>query len=82
MIMITPLLETTTKPGSATKPFPGVHAGAHSESGEKSGRAAGSRAEAPVARDAARDLQRRPALPRHVLVEVRGHLFCRRRRAD
>ncbi len=38
MIMITPLPGvTTTKPGSATKPFPGVEAGVFSESGEKVG---------------------------------------------
>jgi acetyl-CoA synthetase len=38
MIMITPLPGvTTTKPGSATKPFPGVDAGVYSESGEEVG---------------------------------------------
>jgi acetyl-CoA synthetase len=38
MIMITPLPGVTTaKPGSATKPFPGVHAGVYSESGEEVG---------------------------------------------
>jgi acetyl-CoA synthetase len=36
MILITPLPGvTTTKPGSATKPFPGVDAGVYSESGEE-----------------------------------------------
>ena len=39
------------------------------------------RAAPAVARDAARDLRRRPALPRHVLVEVPGRLLRRRRRA-
>jgi acetyl-CoA synthetase len=38
MILITPLPGvTTTKPGSATKPFPGVAAGVYSESGEEVG---------------------------------------------
>ena len=38
MILITPLPGvTTTKPGSATKPFPGVHAGVYSDSGEEVG---------------------------------------------
>ena len=38
MILITPLPGvTTTKPGSATKPFPGVDAGVYSESGEEVG---------------------------------------------
>jgi acetyl-CoA synthetase len=38
MIMITPLPGVTTlKPGSATKPFPGVHAAVYSEAGEEVG---------------------------------------------
>jgi acetyl-CoA synthetase len=38
MILITPLPGiTTAKPGSATKPFPGVDAGVYSESGEEVG---------------------------------------------
>jgi acetyl-CoA synthetase len=38
MIMITPLPGMTTlKPGSATKPFPGVHAAVYSEAGEEVG---------------------------------------------
>jgi acetyl-CoA synthetase len=38
MILITPLPGvTTTKPGSATKPFPGVEAGVYSENGEEVG---------------------------------------------
>src|SRR5690242_18491688 len=38
MIMITPLPAiTTTKPGSATKPFPGVEAAVYSESGDEVG---------------------------------------------
>jgi acetyl-CoA synthetase len=38
MILITPLPGvTTTKPGSATKPFPGVAAGVYSESGQEVG---------------------------------------------
>ena len=74
MVMITPLPGvTTTKPGSATKPFPGVEAGVFDERGQRgrAGRRRLPRAEAPVAGDAARDLRRRRALPRDVLVEVR-----------
>ena len=38
MVMITPLPGvTTTKPGSATKPFPGVEAGVFNEAGEEVG---------------------------------------------
>ena len=38
MILITPLPGvTTTKPGSATKPFPGIDAGVYSESGDEVG---------------------------------------------
>ena len=38
MILITPLPGvTTTKPGSATKPFPGVEAGVFNEAGEEVG---------------------------------------------
>jgi len=38
MILITPLPGvTTTKPGSATKPFPGIDAGVYSEGGEEVG---------------------------------------------
>jgi acetyl-CoA synthetase len=38
MILITPLPGVTTlKPGSATKPFPGVHAAVYSEAGEEVG---------------------------------------------
>jgi len=38
MILITPLPGvTTTKPGSATKPFPGVDAGVYSENGDEVG---------------------------------------------
>jgi acetyl-CoA synthetase len=42
MILITPLPGvTTTKPGSATKPFPGVVAGVLNEQGERVGRGGG-----------------------------------------
>ena len=84
MIMITPLPGvTTTKPGSATKPFPGVAAAVYQRErrGGRPGRRRLPRAEASVAGDAARDLQGRPAFPRHVLVEVRERLLRRRRRA-
>ena len=38
MILITPLPGiTTTKPGSATKPFPGVEVGVYNEAGEEVG---------------------------------------------
>ena len=84
MIMITPLPGvSTTKPGSASRPFPGVDAAVYSESGEDVGRGGGYL------------VLRRPwpamlrgiygddaALPRHVLVEVHRHVLRRRRRAD
>ena len=85
MIMITPLPGvTTTKPGSATKPFPGVEVGVFDEQGERgrSGRRRLSRAEAAVALDAPRHLRRRAAVQGDVLVEVRQHVLRRRRRAD
>jgi acetyl-CoA synthetase len=42
MILITPLPGvTTTKPGSATKPFPGVDASVYNEAGEEVGRGGG-----------------------------------------
>ena len=65
MIMITPLPGiTTTKPGSATKPFPGVDAAVFDEAGQRGrpGRRRLPRAEAAVAGDAARHLRRRRAL--------------------
>ena len=73
MILITPLPGvTTTKPGSATKPFPGVDAAVYDEQGERgrAGRRRLPRAAAAVAGDAARDLRGRRALPRDVLVAV------------
>ena len=85
MIMITPLPGVTTlKPGSATKPFPGVDAAVVRRAGQRGrpGRRRLSRPAQAVAGDAARDLQGRRALPGDVLVEVRGRLLRRRRRAD
>ncbi len=73
MILITPLPGvTTTKPGSATRPFPGVEAAIYNEAGEEVGPGGGGYLvlQAPVAGDAARHLRRRRALPRDVLVEV------------
>ncbi len=84
MIMITPLPGvTTTKPGSATKPFPGVAAAVFSESGEEVGPGGGGylvlkRPWPAMLRGIYKD---DAALPRHVLVEVRGRLLRRRRRA-
>ncbi len=60
MVLITPLPGvTTTKPGSATKPFPGVEAAVVNDRGEEvgPGRWRVSRPEEAVAGDAARDLQ-------------------------
>ena len=85
MVLITPLPGVTTlKPGSATQPFPGVAPAVYDEQGQggRPRRGRLSRPQAPVAGDAARHLRRRPALPGHVLVEVRGHLPRRRRRPD
>ena len=65
MILITPLPGvTTTKPGSATKPFPGsTRASTARAAGSRAGRWWLPRPEAPVARDVAWHLQGRPALP-------------------
>ena len=78
MIMITPLPGvTTTKPGSATKPFPGVEAGVFDEQGNEVGPGGGGYLvlKRPVAGDDARDLRRRRALPRDVLVEATGNVY-------
>ena len=85
MILITPLPGiTTTKPGSATRPFPGVDAAVYNEAGDEvgPGRRRLPRAAPAVAGDAARDLRRRRPLPRDVLVEVRRRLLRGRRRPD
>ena len=74
MILITPLPGVTTlKPGSATRPFPGVDAGDLRRAGQggRPRRRRLSRPQEAVAGDAARHLRRRPALQGHVLVEVR-----------
>ena len=71
MILITPLPGVTTlKPGSATKPFPGVEAAVYNESGRggRAGRRRLPRAEAALAGDAAGDPQGSRALRRDVLV--------------
>ena len=62
MILITPLPGvTTTKPGSATRPFPGVDARSTTRRATRSARAAAATSccKRPVAGDAARDLRRR-----------------------
>ena len=83
-IMIAPLPGITeTKPGSATKPLPGIDAAVlEEESGDESGTDEGLLVAAPaVARDAADALQGRRALHRDLLGHVRqGHLRRRRRR--
>ena len=84
MVLISPLPGvTTTKPGSATKPFPGVEAAVLNEQGERvEQRRRLPRARAALARDDARHLRRRRALPRDVLVALPGALLRRRRRPD
>src|SRR5437016_9198793 len=78
-IMITPLPGiTTTKPGSATKPFPGVEAAVYDDRGQEVG-AWGSwlpRPEEAVAGDAARLLQ---DADRYEQTFFSGCVFCRRR---
>ena len=85
MIMITPLPGvTTTKPGSATRPFPGVDAAIFNEAGDEVGPGGGGylvlRKPWPAM---LRGLFKEDdALPRDLLVEVRRRgLFRRRRRA-
>ena len=82
-IMISPLPGVTaTKPGSAMRPLPGIAADVVDDTG-----AVGARrrrrlpgAARAVAEHAAHHLGRRPALHRHVLVPVPGHVLRRRRR--
>ena len=73
--MITPLPgETATKPGSATRPFPGIDAEVYDEHGQdRDARPHGGFLvlEKPVARHAARHLGRPEALPRAVLEPLR-----------
>ena len=80
-IMITPLPGVTTlKPGSATKPFPGIAAEIRTEQRrEGGGRRRTARADAPVAVDAARHLRRSGAL-RHAVLEQVGQRRLRHRR--
>ena len=81
-IMISPLPGITpTKPGSATKPFPGVAADVVDDDGNpvplRRWRFPGDHP--AVAVDGEDDLRRRPALRRHLLVAIRGALLPRRR---
>ena len=84
MVLITPLPGvTTTKPGSATKPFPGVDAGVFDERGNEVGPGGGGylvlkRPWPAMLRGIFRTTQR---YRRDVLVEVRERLLRRRRRA-
>ena len=83
MIMITPLPGvTTTKPGSATFPFPGVGADVVDGNGKSVpvGRRRVPRPDAAVAGDAARHLRRPGALQGDVLEPIPGHVLRRRRR--
>ncbi len=83
-IMIAPLPGiTTTKPGSATFPLPGIEA----EVVDDHGVAGRARRRIPhphpsVALDAPRHLRRPRALPRHLLEPLRGTLLRGRRRQD
>ena len=79
MVMITPLPGvTTTKPGSATKPFPGVDAAVYDEAGNEVGPSGGGYlvAAAAVAGDDARDLRRPGAVQGDVLVALPGVYFA------
>ena len=79
MIMITPLPGiTTTKPGSATKPFPGVDAAIYNEAGEEvgPGRRRVPRPAQAVAGDAARALPGARAIRRDVLVKYDDVYFA------
>ena len=82
MIMIAPLPGATpTKPGSATRPLPGVLAEVVDKKGNpvgEPGRLAGD--QQAVAGDAADDLRRRRALPAAVLESIAARLFHSRRR--
>jgi acetyl-CoA synthetase len=85
MIMITPLPGvTTTKPGSATRPFPGVEAAVFDDRGNEVAPGGGGYLvlKRPWPRDAARDLRRRRTLPRDLLVDVRQRLLRGRRLPD
>ncbi len=81
-IMISPLPgATTTKPGSATFPLPGVSAEIVDEAGNPvTARWWLPHSDPSVAGDAARDLGRSAALPRHLLEPFSGSLLRRRRR--
>ena len=83
MILITPLPGvTTTKPGSATKPFPGVVAAAVvNEHGEKVEQGGGYLVLEALAGDDARDLRRRRPVPLDVLGALPGRVLRGRRRA-
>ena len=83
-IMITPLPGlTTTKPGSATMPFPGVSAEVRKQDGDaRRGRRRPARADEAVAGDAARHLRRSRALHQAVLQPVEGRRLLHRRRRE
>ena len=84
MIMITPLPGmTTTKPGSATQPFPGISAEIRTQDGDaRRGRRRPAHADEAVAGDAARHLRRSRALRQAVLQPVEGRRLLHRRRRE
>ena len=82
-IMISPLPGiTTTKPGSATKPIPGIFADVVDDQGNPVPLGEGGYLvlDAAVAVDAARHLRRSGALQGDLLEQVPGHVLPRRRR--
>ena len=83
-IMITPLPGVTTlKPGSATKPFPGISAEIRTEQRRQGGgRRRAARADAAVAVDAARHLRRSRSLRPPVLEQVGQRRLRHRRRRE
>ena len=84
-ILITPLPGiTTTTPGSATKPFPGIQAEIVDEKGDPVGTRPGriSGAETPLAGHATHYLRRPPAIRGTVLEPLPQHLLHRRRGQD
>ena len=82
MMLISPLPGiTATKPGSATRPFPGIVAEVVDAEGEPVGPGRGRLpgAEEAVAGDDAHDLRRSRSLRAAILVALSGRLFHRRR---
>ncbi len=84
MIMISPLPGlTTTKPGSATMPFPGISAEIRTQDGDaRRGRRRPAHADEALAGDAARHLRRSRALHQAVLQPVEGRRLLHRRRRE